>query len=104
MTAFSASLPRFWQTMTQEQSHAAATLPLGMARPGEIVEIVAIHGGHDVHHRLTDLGLTTGTRVRIVQGDGGGPMLLAFKDDARLAVGRGVAMKIMVTPQHEGFR
>lgn len=100
MTTLSASLPRFWQTMTKEQNHAAATLPLSMARPGEIVEIVAIHGGHEVHHRLTDLGLTTGTRVRIVQGDGAGPMLLAFKDDARLAVGRGVAMKIMVTTQN----
>ncbi|MBI1295926.1 ferrous iron transport protein A [bacterium] len=85
--------------MTKEQNHAAATLPLAMARPGETVEIVAIHGGHEVHRRLTDMGLTTGTRVRIVQGDSSGPMLLAFKDDARLAVGRGVAMKIMVTTQ-----
>ena len=97
MTTLSASLPKFWRNKTQEQNHAVASLPLGMARPGEIVEIVAINGGHEVHRRLTDLGLTTGTRVRIVQGDGAGPMLLAFKDDARLAVGRGVALKIMVT-------
>lgn len=97
MTASTASLPRFWQTMTKENRPTAQTLPLSMVRPGATVEIVAIHGGHDVHHRLTDMGLTTGTRVRVVQGDGSGPMLLAFKDDARLAVGRGVAMKIMVT-------
>lgn len=99
MTASSASLPRLWPSMTKEENRAGATLPLSMARPGEIVEVVAIHGGHEVHRRLTDLGLTAGTRVRVVQGDGGGPMLLAFKDDARLAIGRGVALKIMVTPQ-----
>jgi ferrous iron transport protein A len=97
MTASSASLPRFWQTMTKENRPTAQTIPLGMVRPGEIVEVVAINGGHKVHRRLTDMGLTTGTRVRVVQGDGSGPMLLAFKDDARLAVGRGVALKIMVT-------
>jgi ferrous iron transport protein A len=99
MTVCSDSLPRLWQTMTREPSSAGATLPLSMVRPGEIVEVVAIQGGHEVHRRLTDLGLTAGTRVRVVQGDGGGPMILAFKDDARLAIGRGVAMKIMVTPQ-----
>ncbi|MBX2998636.1 MAG: ferrous iron transport protein A [Caldilineaceae bacterium] len=85
--------------MTREPNRAGATLPLGMARPGEIVEVVAIQGSHEVHRRLTDMGLTTGTRVRVVQGDGAGPMILAFKDDARLAVGRGVALKIIVTPQ-----
>jgi len=99
MTAFSASLPRFWQTMTKEESQTGASMPLGMVRPGEMVEVVAIQGGHEVHRRLTDLGLTPGTRVRVVQGDGAGPMILAFKDDARLAVGRGVALKIIVTPQ-----
>jgi ferrous iron transport protein A len=99
MTAFPNSLPRLWQTMTREPDRPGETLPLSMVRPGEMVEIVAIQGGHEVHRRLTDLGLTAGTRVRVVQGDGGGPMILAFKDDARLAIGRGVAMKIVVTPQ-----
>jgi ferrous iron transport protein A len=99
MTIFFDSLPRLWQTMTREPSRAGETLPLSMVRPGEIVEVISIQGGHEVHRRLTDLGLTAGTRVRVVQGDGSGPMILAFKDDARLAIGRGVAMKIRVTPQ-----
>ncbi len=96
MTASSSSLPGFWHTMSKADDHAGETMPLGMARPGQIVEVVAIHAGQEAQRRLIDLGLTAGTRVRVVQGDGAGPMLLAFKDDARLAVGRGVALKIMV--------
>jgi Fe2+ transport system protein FeoA len=36
--------------------------------------------------------------VRVVQGDTFGPLIIAFKDDARLALGRGVAHKIEVEP------
>lgn len=72
-------------------------MPLSMVGPGATAELIAIQGGHALQKRLADLGLTPGTRVRIVQGNGAGPMILAFKDDARLALGRGVAQKIMVT-------
>jgi Fe2+ transport system protein FeoA len=74
-------------------------LPLNMAAPGDTVEVVEIQGGRRLRKRLADLGLNIGVSLRIVQGDSRGPMLLAFKEDARLAVGRGIACKIMVAPQ-----
>jgi ferrous iron transport protein A len=45
--------------------------------------------------RLADLGLNLGMTVRVIQRDRHGPLILAVKD-ARLALGRGMAHKIMV--------
>lgn len=73
-------------------------MPLSMASPGIEVKLVAIHGGRRMRQRLADLGLTPGTILRVVHADFGGPLIVAFKDDARLALGRGVAHKIMVEP------
>ncbi len=74
------------------------TYPLTMTQPGETVRVVAIHGGYRLRKRLADLGLTVGLPVRVIQGSSSGPMLIAFKEDARLAVGHGVAHKIIVAP------
>jgi len=73
-------------------------MPLTMAPPGEDIELVAIHGGQRIRKRLADLGLTPGTVLRVVQADAWGPLIIAFKDDARLALGRGMAHKIQVEP------
>jgi len=72
-------------------------IPLTMASPDEEVRMVAIKGGRHVRKRLADLGLTPGTIVRVVQSTAG-PLIVAFKDDARLALGRGMAHKIQVEP------
>jgi ferrous iron transport protein A len=69
-----------------------------MVAPGQTVRLVQIRGGRTVRRRLTDLGLTPGVVLRVVQGDGFGPLIVAFKDDARLALGRGMAHKIEVEP------
>jgi len=73
-------------------------MPLTMAPPGEDIKLVAIHGGQRIRKRLADLGLTPGTILRVVQADAWGPLIVAFKDDARLALGRGMAHKIEVEP------
>ena len=73
-------------------------MPLSMASPGTEVKLVVIHGGRRLRQRLADLGLTPGTTLRVVQADFRGPLIVAFKDDARLALGRGMAHKIMVEP------
>ncbi len=72
-------------------------MPLAMVSPGEEVRLVAIHGGQRLRKRLADLGLNLGMTVRVLQGDGHGPLILAVKD-SRLAVGRGMAHKILVQP------
>lgn len=86
--------------MAPRTRHRAQTHPLNMAVPGETVELVAIRGGRRLRKRLADLGLNVGMCVRIIQGNSHGPMLLAFKEDARLAIGEGIAHKIIVSP-HE---
>lgn len=72
-------------------------MPLAMVTPGEEVRLTAIHGGQGIRKRLADLGLTLGMTVRVMQQGGHGPLILAVKD-SRLALGRGMAHKIMVEP------
>jgi len=72
-------------------------MPLAMVSPGEEVRLVAIHGGQQIRKRLADLGLNLGMTVRVLQHNGNGPLILAVKD-SRLAVGRGMALKILVQP------
>jgi ferrous iron transport protein A len=71
-------------------------MPLAMARTGVDLRLRDIQGGYRLRQRLADLGLTPGSVVRVVQGEGGGPLIIALRDDARLALGRGMAFKIMV--------
>lgn len=73
-------------------------MPLSAVAPGETVELVAIQEGRRIRKRLADLGLSTGLTVRVVQNSFMGPLILAIKEDSRLAIGRGVAHKIRVRP------
>jgi Fe2+ transport system protein FeoA len=72
-------------------------MPLAMVSPGEEVCLVSIRGGQRMRKRLADLGLNLGMTVRVLQHNGHGPLILAVKD-SRLAVGRGMAHKILVQP------
>ncbi|MBT3322924.1 MAG: ferrous iron transport protein A [Anaerolineae bacterium] len=72
-----------------------SSFPLAMVSIGEEVQLESIRGGEKLVHRLTALGLTPGVSFSIVQ-DAGGPLLLSVLD-SRIAVGRGMAQKVMVT-------
>lgn len=93
-------------------------IPLGLLSPGETGEITEIRTGHarcsgpcctgfkhgEGHScckdkekseaRVEDMGLRIGKKVEILN-NGGGPVLLRV-DESRLAVARGIAMKILV--------
>lgn len=81
-------------------------IPLGLLSPGELGEIVEVRsrqgccGGscHDGRGkgdvRVEDMGLRVGNRVEMLN-NGGGPVLVKV-DESRIAVDRGMAMKIMV--------
>jgi Fe2+ transport system protein FeoA len=49
-----------------------------------------------LRRRLAELGLNPGSELRIVQASGGGPLILAVKEDARIAIGQGMASRILV--------
>ncbi len=75
-------------------------MPLSMARPGEAVVIREITGGATARGRLSALGMRQGDVVEIISNNGCGRLILAH-DCTRLALGRGIAHKILVSPAKE---
>ncbi len=77
-------------------------VPLAYAREGSLVQIVRIVGGHGLIRRLRDLGLYEGAHIRVVKSPGPGPAIVSLIDPLtgnvgrRVALGFGVAMKILV--------
>lgn len=70
--------------------------PLSMADEGAKVRIQALRAGRGLDRRLTELGLNTGCELRVIQRQGGG--LLIARGEARIAIGGGMAAKILVVP------
>ncbi|MEX2690157.1 MAG: ferrous iron transport protein A [Candidatus Njordarchaeum guaymaensis] len=70
-------------------------IPLAIASEGETLRIVSIRGGRGIMRRLADLGLVPGSIVKIIKSVGRGPILLEVKG-SRIALGRGVCMKVFV--------
>ena len=71
-------------------------MPLSMASRGETVRVASIRAGWGLQRRLADMGLTPGTQITIVNCQRPGPVVLGLRG-SRLALGHGVAHKIMVT-------
>ncbi|MCP8311290.1 MAG: ferrous iron transport protein A [Candidatus Methylarchaceae archaeon HK01B] len=76
-------------------------MPLVMLPIGAKGKITGILGGRRVVRRLSDMGFIPGVEVKVVHSHAspnhghGGPLVVEIKD-TRIALGRGVAMKIMV--------
>ena len=70
-------------------------MPLSMVSPGELVQIVAVRAGWGLQRRLADMGLNPGVQVRVINSQRPGPVVLDVRG-SRLALGHGVAHKIMV--------
>lgn len=82
-------------------------IPLDLLSPGELGEIVAIRPHNSPasaqcsaerekeRYRLEEIGLRIGKSVRVLNNDGG-TLLVKVDDEARIAVDRGLAMKIML--------
>ena len=83
-------------------------MPLALLAAGDKAEVLDIKDGHR-HHACCDatqeksahvirteaLGLRAGKTVEMLNNEGGGPMLIKV-DESRIAIGHGLAMKIMV--------
>jgi len=72
-------------------------MPLAMASAGERVRIVSLAGGRGMHQRLASMGLNVSSEIEVIKKGFPGPFLIAFHD-TRLAIGAGMAHKIMVSP------
>jgi len=73
-----------------------AVMPLIMASPGEQVRIVGFHGHRGMERRLTSMGLKRGAEVEVIKSSGPGPLIVA-SGETRIALGAGMAKKILVT-------
>ncbi|MCK4809919.1 MAG: ferrous iron transport protein A [Candidatus Omnitrophica bacterium] len=71
-------------------------IPLTVVSPGSKVRIVSIIGGRGVREHLFGMGLDVGIEIEVLKQGAPGPFLIAFKE-TRLAIGQGVAQKIMVS-------
>jgi len=74
-----------------------ASFPLALAQEGEQVRILLLRGGKGLEMRLTSLGLNMGSELTVSQREGGN--LVVLRGETRLALGAGMAQKIMVVRQ-----
>jgi len=70
-------------------------IPLGLAPENRMVRVVELRGGRGLIRRLAELGFLDGEWVRVLKSSPSGPALVEVKG-ARIALGRGVLMKIIV--------
>jgi len=76
--------------------------PLAELKPGEIAEIIALNGGDEFQSRLRAMGLAEGQTVRkLSRIRWGGPIVLLV-NRAQVAVGRGMARKIVIRVKDGG--
>jgi Fur family ferric uptake transcriptional regulator len=78
-----------------------ARLSLAMLRPGERAAIREIAGGSGARLRLMSMGLKEGDKVEAIANNGGGQVVVAC-GGARMALGRGLAEKVLVEPLNCG--
>lgn len=68
---------------------------LSEVKKGEEFRVIEIKGGRGFHSRMASLGLTMGSKVKVLHNYGRGPIIILVRD-TRIALGRGEAEKIMV--------
>jgi ferrous iron transport protein A len=71
-----------------------SAFPLAMAQEGERVRIFLLRGSKGLEMRLTSLGLNVGSELTVSQRQGSS--LVVIRGETRLALGAGMAHKIMV--------
>jgi len=70
-------------------------IPLAMVSSGKVVTVAEIRAGRGLLRRLADMGLTPGTTLKVINNPMTGPIIAEVRG-SRLALGYGIAQKIMV--------
>jgi len=70
-------------------------MPLTIAPRGKEVTLIAVYGGRGIRMRLYSMGLIPGVKLSVLNNNGAGPLMVAVMD-SRVALGWGMAHKIMV--------
>ena len=82
--------------VANDTTMTSRSFPLSMAGEGDQVRIVMHRGGAGLDKRLASMGLQINSKIEILQRLGGS--LVVAVNDIRLALGAGMAHKIMVLP------
>ncbi len=78
-----------------QASRAKPALPLTLVSAGEKVKVERFIGGNQALARLAAMGLTVGEVLEVINNCG--PIIVSVRG-ARLAIGQGLAHKILVSP------
>jgi len=70
-------------------------LPLAFLMPGEKGEIIEIRGGRRLIKRLHEMGFVPSAFIEVLVSHETGPLLVGI-NGTRIAIGRGIGMKIIV--------
>lgn len=71
-------------------------IPLSDLSRGQFGVVRELSGGRGFVGRLASLGFSTGVQVQVLQNVGRGPLLVLVRD-TRVALGRGEAVKILIS-------
>ncbi len=63
---------------------------------GDEGTVSSLQYGWGFRKRMTELGFSKGTKIRLLRKGPGGPLIVEIQDTCRLAIGRGEASKVMV--------
>ena len=77
-------------------SQRTPLMPLAMAKSGERLVITDIMGGSHARDRLASMGLRRGDTLEVINNNGLGRLIVGH-GPTRMALGRGIAQKIMVS-------
>lgn len=75
-------------------------LPLGFLQAGRTAIVVNFDCGRGLGRRLAELGIFRGARIKVIKNDMGGPLVISVRE-SRLAIGRGMALKILVETEEK---
>lgn len=73
-------------------------VPLVMLPESTEAIVTRVWGGRGLVRRLLEMGFTQGARVKVLHCGGPGPVLVDVRG-SRVALGVGVAMRILVRPE-----
>lgn len=71
-------------------------IPLAMLPENKEAVVVEVNGGMGLTRRLSEMGFTYGAKVKVLHSTPPGPILVIVRG-SRIALGRGAAMKIIVS-------
>jgi len=75
--------------------NSGSPIPLAFLPVGSEGQIIEFQGGRGMMQKMAEMGFTQFTKVRVVSSNFPGPVLVDVKD-SRIALGCGIAMKIIV--------